>query len=127
MFRGSLFLFSAVVVLIAVFCLFRAGLLSGGDGKLMALIAGYLGLNDGIIAIGIGMIVGVFWSLCFHTHRRCIPVRMNMLFAYIRQLILTGKTTAYYSPEYHRDGETIPLAACLAIGTGIWLWITRLV
>lgn len=117
------FVIPAAAILILSFVLFRSGLMGGADGKLMAVIAGYLGLYEGVVAIGFGMVAGVCWFLCFHLHTQCISVRFKRLSAYIRQLILTGKTTSYYLNKSHPEEDTIPLAACLAAGTGVYLLV----
>ncbi|MGL5434459.1 MAG: prepilin peptidase [Lachnospiraceae bacterium] len=123
--RGADFWFSAALVLAAAFLLFRIGVLGSGDGKLMAVITGYLGLYEGLAAIGFGMVAAVLWSWRFHTHKQSIRIRFGSLAAYIRQIFLIGKTTAYYEPDAQRKEDTIPLAACLAAGTGAYLFWKR--
>lgn len=131
--RGGDFFLAAVAVLIPAYLLFRARLMGAGDGKLMALIAGYLGLDAGLRAIGTGMAVGAVWSLCRIWHDRTLLLRFVYLNAYIRRTILT-KEMAVYEPQTRQDkykklpaGEnrhTIPLAACLAAGTYLYLLIS---
>ncbi len=61
--HGRQFAAAAGMVLIPSYLLFRTGLMGAGDGKMMAVIAGYLGLDRGLCAIGAGMAVGACWSL----------------------------------------------------------------
>jgi len=91
-------------------------LLGGGDGKLMAVLAGFLGFYEGLTAIGFGMLAGIIWFLCFQKHKQSLWARLNHLRAYLRHIFLTGETTAYYQPEYNDMGKTIPLAAWMAAG-----------
>lgn len=103
--------------------LFRCGLLGGGDGKLMALIAGYLGFYEGLTAIFLGLLIGTIWSLCAQSHKQSLTARLTQLLAYLRHIFLTGRTTIYYEPKSGDPQETIPLAACLAAGCAIYgLW-----
>lgn len=114
--RGADFLVSAAGMLIPAFCLFRLGLLGGGDGKLMAVAAGWLGFYEGLRAIGLGLLAGMIWSLCFQRHKQSLLTRLKLLLAYLRHVFLTGTTKTYYKPEDEGIRESIPLAACMAAG-----------
>lgn len=117
-------------------------MMGAGDGKLMALIAGYLGLEPGIQAIGAGMAIGAIWSLCRIWHDRSLLLRFVGLNAYIRRTILTKELLPYQrfpseDPKKplplqeqkrlygqlsaRKSRHTIPLAACLASGTYLYL------
>ena len=61
--RGSAFFFGAVLFLAAGMCLFRFRVMGAGDGKLMAVIGGYLGPLPGFYAIALGFLTGAVWSL----------------------------------------------------------------
>lgn len=150
--RGSGFLLAAAAVLIPAYLLFRMRMMGAGDGKLMALIAGYLGLEAGIQAIGAGMAIGAIWSLCRIWHDKSLLSRFTYLNAYIGRTILTKEIIPYqrFTSEEPPDlvsgqldseeqlfsrkqkikygqlsaresGHTIPLAACLASGTYLYL------
>lgn len=112
---------SAAAALIPAFFLFRMGMMGAGDGKMMAVIAGTLGLDAGLEAIGLGMAVGTIWSL----HRlRCgtnVSECLTNLGAYIRRMIRTGNLEAYQELSLTARGNTIPLAACLSVGTYLYL------
>lgn len=119
--EGRDFLLSAGIVLIPVFLLFRLRLMGAGDAKLMALIAGYLGLDAGLAAIGAGLAAGAAWSLCRLLHGRDLRIRLTYLSVYFRRVFLTGMITAYDMPSREDGREQIPLAACLAVGTYLYL------
>lgn len=150
--RGSDFLLAAAAVLMPAYLLFRMRMMGAGDGKLMALIAGYLGLESGIHAIGAGMAIGAIWSLCRIWHDKNLLSRFTYLNAYIRRTILTkemipyqrfaskersqfadeepaleeqmfsqNQKTVYEQLSVKESRHTIPLAACLASGTYLYL------
>lgn len=125
-FWGKDFLLPAGIVLIPVFLLFRFRLMGAGDAKLMALIAGYLGFDAGIAAIGAGLCAGAAWSLCRLLHDKDLRIRLTYLSAYFRRVFLTRMITAYEMPPQRDGREQIPLAACLAVGTYLYLLCSRM-
>lgn len=122
---GKDFLLPAGTVLLPVFLLYRLRLMGAGDAKLMALIAGYLGLDAGIWAIGAGLLTGAAWSLCRLLHDKDLRVRLKYLSAYFRRVFLTGMITAYEMPSREDGREQVPLATCLAVGTYLYLLASR--
>lgn len=123
---GIDFLATSLPVLIPAYVLFAMGMMGAGDGKLMALITGYLGVDAGLKAIGTGMLIGAFWSV-FRLYRdHSFTERFTYLTAYIRRIIHVRE---WNEAEYiHLSGErgrhTIPLAVCLAAGTYVYLMIS---
>lgn len=122
---GKEFLVPAGVVLVPVFLMFCLRLMGAADAKLMALIAGYLGIDAGLMAIGAGLFAGAIWSLCRLLHDKDLRVRLTYLSAYFRRVFLTGNITAYEVPSQEDGNEQIPLAACLAVGTYLYLLCSR--
>lgn len=61
--RGMGFLTGALPFLLFGMCLFRFRAMGAGDGKLMAVIVGYLGIRGGFYAVALGFLVGALWSL----------------------------------------------------------------
>ena len=118
--RGQ-FVGPAVLVLIPAFLLFRMGMMGAGDGKMMAVIAGFLGLDQGLKAIGLGMAAGAVWSLYRFWCSRNFSESFLNLGVYIRHMIQTGKMEAYRELSLTACGNTIPLAACLSGGTYLYL------
>lgn len=119
--RGVTFLTVAILALVPVFLLFCLGLMGAGDGKMIVCIAGYLGLHNGFVAVGFGMAVGAVWSLVILLHHRSLMTRLKYLYAWFRQRFQTKTWIAYIPPAGEHGEETIPLAACLAVGTYLYL------
>lgn len=122
--RGKDFLPAAVVMLILTFFLFRLGMMGAGDGKLMAVIAGYLGMDAGIEAIFTGMVIGALWSLCRLWHGHSLKIRLINLAVYFLQIFQTGKIVKYNQTPEKRQTYTIPLAVCMAGGTYLYLIVS---
>ena len=116
----------AGVVFGTAFLLFRFRLLGAGDGKLMALTAGFWGLEEGLWVIGAGLGIGAVWALYLLIHKRDMGARLTYLSAWIGRILLTGKITAYGEPSGDGGADTVPLAACLAAGNFLYLLCTRL-
>lgn len=123
---GKDFLLPAGIVFVPFFLLFRLRLVGAGDVKLMVLMAGYLGLDAGLTAIGIGFLIGAIWSLCRLLHDKDLRIRLTYLSAYFRRVFLTGMITAYEAPSWEDGREQIPLAVCLAVGTYLYLCCSRM-
>jgi prepilin peptidase CpaA len=119
--NGRQFLYAAMVLLVPSYFLFRMKMMGAGDGKLMALIAGYLGIDVGLKAIGIGMAIGAVWSVCRIRHEKSFLNRFTFLTAYIGQIIHTRKIMEYNNMTGKREKDTIPLAVCLMAGTYVYL------
>lgn len=112
---------TAGIVLAPVFLAFRLRLIAAGDGKLMGLIAGWLGIDAGLRAIGLGIAIGAVWSLCRLWRDKDLRVRLVYLSAYFRRVFLTMKITAYEAPAGDVSKVTIPLGACLSAGAYLYL------
>lgn len=102
------------------FLLYLFGLLSAGDAKVMSMIVGYLGMEQGVEALAWGFGVGGIWALflgiCYYGFKE----KIYHFFAYLRQMIQT-KQLVPYEPEQLQQKETVPLAACFAVGVLISL------
>lgn len=118
---GPQFLAAAAVVLVPAYGLFHLRMMGAGDGKMMAVIAGYLGLEQGLRAIGAGLAVGALWSLYRFWCSRNLSDCLKNLAAYVGRSIQTGKTEAYQELSLDTCENTIPLAACLAVGAYVYL------
>lgn len=115
-------MFPAAIMLIPVFLLFALGMLGAGDGKMMAVIAGYLGFWDGICAVGAGMLIGALWSLHRLWCGRSFRTRLTYLSAYFWRIFHTKELISYGSVSGDDPERIIPLAACLAAGTYLYLF-----
>lgn len=124
--NGSDFFLSALLILIPAYLLFCMGMMGAGDGKLMALIFGYLGAEDGLKAVGTGMLIGAAWSISRLYRDQSIYERYTYLTAYIRRVIHVRewKEVKYIDLSGERGRHTIPLAVCLTVGTYVYLLIS---
>lgn len=121
---GWRFLLPAVVVLIPAFLLFRLRMMGAGDGKVMAVIAGYLGFSDGCRAIAAGLLTGALWSLYRLWRSGGFRARLWYLAAYFVRMFQERKVYVYDALSGGAGGHRIPLAACLAAGTGLYLAVS---
>lgn len=118
--RGWKFFPGAGLFLLTGFLLFLFRMMGAGDGKLMALIGGYLGICQGFCAIGFGLGAASVWAVW--KLARAGPVgkelsgRFFRLFWYTQELLHTGERRPYLTFEEMREEEKIPVGACLAIG-----------
>lgn len=115
--EGLLFFLRLIIVTGVFFLLFLCRMIGAGDIKLIALICGFLGFQAGALAVGLGFLIGAFWSFIKMAGSGSLFARLTCLLAYIRRVFHTGKLTAYYDPD--RDGYdvVIPLGLCLFLGT----------
>lgn len=119
--KGLGFLGAAAVVLIMVFLLFRLRMMGAGDCKMMAVIAGYLGLEAGIQAIAAGLAVGAIWSLYRLWCDKSFRTRLMYFTAYFTRIFQEKKIVAYDELSHTDSRHRIPLAACLAVGVFLYL------
>ncbi len=120
--RGKAFLLPFLAVLVPAFLLFSMGMLGAGDGKVMALIAGYLGMRQGLGAISVGMMAGGLWSLYRLWCGKDGMERLFNLYVWFRRLIQTKEWKVYCDFSQKSRVEGIPLAACMAAGTYLYLF-----
>ena len=114
--KGTAFFAPAIVFLIAGMCLFRFRVMGAGDGKLMAVIGGYLGITDGFYAIALGFLVGAVLSLWKMKRYGVAAERLQYLQGYIGTTIRTGVIRPYDSLKEQGAVHHIPFAVCLAAG-----------
>lgn len=122
--RGRAFFPGAAAVLVPSFLLFRLGMMGAGDGKLMAVVAGYLGAEAGIAAIGAGLAVGALWSLYRLRHGQGLKTRLVRLFLHFAGMFQTGRLEKYCDLSQVEKSCTVPLAACMAAGTYLYLMVS---
>ena len=122
--RGKEFFPPAGMVLLMTFLLFRLRMIGAGDGKLMAMMAGYLGMEAGMEAIFSGLLVGALWSLCRLWNSNCLKARLIYLSAYFMRMFQTGRMESYGGDLRKDPSCTIPLAVCMAAGTYLYLMVS---
>lgn len=114
--RTGEFLFRMAIICAGFFTLFLFRMIGAGDIKLAALMCGYLGMRDGLMAIMIGLLAGAFWSLLKMVKEGCFTQRITYLTAYFRRVYHTRNITAYYDPGRDGYGSVIPLGVCFFMG-----------
>lgn len=108
---------------LAGFFLFRFRMMGAGDGKLASLIGGYLGIWQGVCAVGLGLLFASFWAvwkLAGGEGRAEWKTRLFRFFRYVRTVIRTGKIEPYVEFDQMTRREKIPLGACLAAGVFVY-------
>lgn len=113
-------------MLVPVYFLFRFRLMGAGDGKLMVLIAGYLGFWQGLSAIWAGFFIGAVWSICRFRHDGSFRARLTYFCAYFMRTIRQQTVTAYEDFSGAGGRHRIPLAVCLAAGVYLYLFASRI-
>lgn len=121
---GAGFVSAAGMMLVPVYLLFCFRLMGAGDGKLMVLIAGYLGFWQGLAAIWTGLLIGAVWSICRFWHDGSFRTRLFYLSAYFMRTIRQQTVTAYEDFSGAGGRHRIPLAACLAAGVYLYLFVS---
>lgn len=119
--RGTGFLTAALPFLLFGMCLFRFRAMGAGDGKLMAVIGGYLGIQGGFYAVALGFLVGVVWSLWRFRRPGLAAERFCYLRGYVRAVVQGRRLRPYDSLECAKVPHHIPFAVCLAAGVLIYV------
>lgn len=117
LFRAG-FLIPAAATLVLAFMLFRLRLLGAGDGKLMAVIMGYLGWEHGLEAILCSFFLGAVWGLCRLRHSGILEARLSYFTAYLSRMIQRKQTEVY---EAAAGEGKLPLAVFLAAGVYLYM------
>ena len=117
------YLLRVIMVIIAGYPLFQAGMTGAGDIKLAALLAGWLGFKQTVIILCTGLFLGAVLALFKMLREGSAFQRFLYLSAYIRQTISCKKLEKYYVPD--RDGTkcVIPLGACFCAGALVVIFL----
>lgn len=120
-FAGVSFFPPACLFLLFGMFLFYFRVMGAGDGKLMALIGGYLGWQRGLYAVGIGFLIGALWSVWKLKKSGIWKERFCYLYQYVIRLMHTGTVEPYDTLEDAGASHHIPFAVCLSMG--VWLYL----
>ena len=104
------------LALVLGFGLFRLGAVGAGDVKMAAVMTGFLGLSQGLFAIGTGLSMGAFLGVYKLLRSGSLRERLRYLRSYGEQWGKAGKGKPYYRPERDGYGMVIPLGTCLYAG-----------
>ena len=119
--RGVDFFLGAAPFLTVGLCLFLVRVMGAGDGKLMAVIGGYLGIAGGFYAVSLGFFIGALWSLWKLKRYGLAAARFGYLKRYVETAVASKKLQPYDALEPGTEVHHIPFAACLA--AGVWLYL----
>ena len=126
---GMGFITGALPFLLFGMLLFRFRVMGAGDGKLMAVIGGYLGIQSGFYAVALGFLAGAVWSLWRLRQPGLAAERFCYLQEYVRA-VMRGRCLQPYDSLEHADApHHIPFAVCLAVGVciyGVVRWMKAL-
>lgn len=124
-FRGSAFPGPAALGLLFGYLGFLLRLFGAGDGKLIAVITGWLGVWDGVWAVWFGMIVGVLWSLVNRRRKQMAGEQRKSPGEFLVRVREAVGRFRYEGVRGGRREDKIPLAACQALGTVVYLFVAR--
>lgn len=110
----------AVLALLLGMLLFSAGAMGAGDGKLMAVIGAFLGVEQGLLALGAGAVVGAILSML-------LALRSGVMIP----VLLRTRDLGLWLVTFGRKGErarlgqagtvSFPFGVALAIGAmAVW-------
>lgn len=116
--QGTGFFSGAVWFLVFGMALFRFRFMGAGDGKLMAVIGGYLGIRNGFYAVALGFFIGAVWSLWKLKRYGLAAERFYYLRNYAVSTWVSGEIRPYDALEQIDLPHHIPFAVCLA--AGVW-------
>ena len=116
--RGIGFFSGATLFLVFGMALFRFRFMGAGDGKLMAVIGGYLGIKAGFYAVALGFFTGAVWSLWKMRRHGLAAERFCYLRNYVVSTWVSGEISPYDTLGQADAPHHIPFAVCLA--AGVW-------
>lgn len=118
----ALFAAGAVLPVISLILLQRAGILGGGDIKLLSVIGGFLGLRESLKCMVFSFLFAAVLSLIRIIWRRNLKHRICYFLKYIQTVIHTGKWIPYY--DIARDGydSTVHFSAAVLLAALLLLW-----
>lgn len=118
---GMGFITGALPFLLFGMLLFRFRVMGAGDGKLMAVIGGYLGIQSGFYAVALGFLAGAVWSLWRLRQPGLAAERFCYLQEYVRA-VMQGRCLQPYDSLEHADGAASYSVCGLSGGGGLYLW-----
>ncbi|MBP3543307.1 MAG: prepilin peptidase [Lachnospiraceae bacterium] len=116
------FAFGALLPIAALILLQRAGILGGGDVKLLSVTGGFLGPERGMECVIYAFLFGAVISLIVFIRNSNFKDRICYFLKYIHTVIRTGIWTPYY--QIARDGydSTIHFSIAVLFAALFVLW-----
>lgn len=114
------FVLRCLAVTVFLFPLFLFRMMGAGDVKLTALLAGVLGLRQGLTVIFFGLAAAAAWSVFYMARRRLFLHRIRYFLNYMMNLIITGEAVPYYDASRDGTEEGFCLAPFVFLGYVLW-------
>lgn len=115
---GAMFFAAAIL-----FPLFIFRMMGAGDIKLMAVLCGALGIQDGFPAIFYGLAAAAAWSFLYMVRMRILKKRILYFLNFIRRLLWAEYEGPYYLAE--RDGKEASFCLAPFLLGGFVLWLAE--
>ncbi len=117
------FFAGALLPIVSLILLQRAGVIGGGDIKLLSAAGGFLGIRRGMLCVLISFFFGAVLSLVSLLRHKNGRTRIDFFLNYVQTVVRTGKLTPYYQPAENGYSGTIhfSIAVMLAVWSVLWL------
>lgn len=119
---GSFFA-GVLLPIVSLILLQRAGIIGGGDVKLLSVVGGFLGAERALYCILLSFFFGAALSLLSLIGRRNGRARIRFFLNYIQSVVHTGTFTPYYKPS--RDGYEGTIHFSIAVMAAVMLLLWR--
>ncbi len=114
--RGYVFIILSIAVCLLLYILYLCKMMGAGDIKLLAVLYGYLGMEEATVLSIIGMVCAAAFSVYKLYKNKLFIKRIGYFISYIEEFKRTGKIKKYYDET--RDGREIiiPMAPYFLLG-----------
>ena len=119
-FGGVWFFLRILIGSVPGFLLFSAGAFGAGDGKLSAVMAGYLGLEAYWRTLLYALLLGAVYGMAKLAVRRNFRRRMKNIFFFLYRIWKTGEFSGY--PGSRERGETVCFSGAILGGVLIYIF-----
>lgn len=116
------FFVGAIVPVLCLIWLQYAGILGGGDVKLLSVAGGFLGVGKGLYCIVFSFVFGAVLSLIVMIERGILKERILYFLDYIQTVVRTGKWTPYYQTARDGYAGTIHFSMAIMASVLFLLW-----
>ncbi len=114
---GYHFFIPFFVMLLLMFFLYQIKAMGGADGKIIAILVGYLGFKQGLIVVLFGILVAGIWAFVIIIQSGYLKTYLSSIYCCILH-IMHHKNLHSFTPI-----GTVPFATCLSIGAAIYYGI----
>ena len=107
--------------------LWRLRMLGAGDVKLAAFMAAALKLEEFLICVFCGLIVGAVMSAVTMLVHGSFAARMSYFVSWLKRCAAQGSVQPYMESAQYGPANTIPFSAALAAGCAVGLLVLRII